>query len=58
VPERENNDSLDLCPVVPDAPQHYFDDAVLIRDRQHAGGVRGGKIPCLRRNMKMPPVGV
>jgi len=49
---------LDLCPVVPDAPQHYFDDAVLIRDRQHAGGVRGGKIPCLRRNMKMPPVGV
>jgi len=39
-------------PVIPDAPQHHFDDAVLIRDRQHAGGVRGGKIPCLQCNMK------
>jgi len=38
--------------VIPDAPQHHFDDAVLIRDPSHAGGERGGKIPCLRRNMK------
>jgi len=27
-------------------------DAVLIRDGMHASGERGGKIPCLRRNMK------
>ena len=39
-------------PVIPDAPQHHFDDAVLIRDRRHASGGRGRKIPCLRRNMK------
>jgi len=49
---REIQDSFDIHPVIPDAPQHHFDDAVLIRDRMHAGGVRGGKIPCLRRNMK------
>jgi len=57
--------SSPLHPVIPDAPQHHSSgeerpcatgaeesDAVLIRDRTHAGGVLGGKIPCLRRNMK------
>jgi len=36
VPVRENNDSFDIHPIIPDAPQHHFDDAVLIRDRVHA----------------------
>jgi len=57
--------SWPLHPVIPDAPQHLSSGeervnatgakqsgAVLIRDRTHAGGVLGGKIPCLRRNMK------
>ena len=52
-------------PVIPDAPQHHSSgeervsgtgangsNAVLIRDRRHAIGGLGGKIPCLRRNMK------
>jgi len=41
-----------LHPVIPDAPQHQFGGAVLIRDRRPAIWLVGGKIPCLRRNMK------
>jgi len=37
-PVRENHDSFDIHSVVPDAPQHHFGGAVLIRDRQHTGG--------------------
>jgi len=32
IPSSKSNDSLDTHPVIPDAPQHHFGGAVLIRD--------------------------